>query len=129
MQDQMDFNIEDFLKMDSDGLGLGPTEDVDVSRSSKASRWFGKTNEQTEKPKSAPVTEKVDRLSNSVNQDAARSLLEMLQKGAPQQPNMEQQKKMLTAEELERGSGKTFLFVFLASFVKIDNFLPLLQAI
>lgn len=101
MQDQMDFNIEDFLKMDSDGLGLGPPEEVEVSRSSKASRWFGRTNEQPENHKSA-APEKID---HSVNQDAARSLLEMLQKGAPQQTNLDQHRKIMTAEELERNSG------------------------
>ena len=99
----MDFNIEDFLKMDSDGLGLGPSEEVEVTRSSKASRLFGRTNEQPENHK--PVPEKVD---HSVNQDAARSLLEMLQKGVPQQTNLDQQKKIITAEELERSSGKLF---------------------
>ena len=99
----MDFNIEDFLKMDSDGLGLGPSEEVEVTRSSKASRWFGRTNEQPENHK--PVSEKVD---HSVNQDAARSLLEMLQKGVPQQTNLDQHKKIITAEELERSSGKLF---------------------
>ena len=107
MQDQMDFNIEDFLKMDSDGLGLGPAEEVEVSRSSKASRWFGRTNEQPENHKSS-AREKED---HSVNQDAARSLLEMLQKGVPQTTNLDQPKKIMTAEELERSSGKLFFSV------------------
>jgi hypothetical protein len=101
----MDFNIEDFLKMDGDlnGLGLGPTESEETSRGSKASRWFVKTSDLPEASK-PPATENV-KPDHSTNQDAARSLLEMLQKGSQQQQSVEH-KKIVTAEELERSSGK-----------------------
>ncbi len=111
-QNQMDFNIEDFLKMDGDlnGLGLGQTESEETSRGSKASRWFGKTSEVPEASK--PVVPENVKQDLSTNQDAARSLLEMLQKGGQQQSV--EQKKVVTAEELERSSGKIFgYFVFL----------------
>jgi len=97
----MDFDIEDFLKMDPDGFdgfGLGPTESDETSRGSKSSRWFSKNQEQTETNTSPSLPEKVVQQSN---QDAARSLLEMLQKGS-QHP---QDSKILTAEELERSTG------------------------
>lgn len=102
----MDFNIEDFLKMDGDlnGLGLGQTESEETSRGSKASRWFGKTTEVPEASK--PVVSENVKQDLSTNQDAARSLLEMLQKGGQQQSV--EHKKVVTAEELERSSGKIF---------------------
>ena len=88
----MDFNLEEFLKMDTEGLmnGLALGEKEETVRSSKASRWFGKVVEQeSEKPKEEPVKE-----------DPARSLLEILQK------SQSESKKIVKAEELERGSGK-----------------------
>jgi hypothetical protein len=92
---------------DLNGLGLGPTESEETSRGSKASRWFGKTSDvpETSKPL-APENVKID---PSTNQDAARSLLEMLQKGNQQQQSVEH-KKIVTAEELERSSGKLFYY-------------------
>lgn len=101
----MDFNIEDFLKMDGDlnGLGLGPTESDENSRGSKASRWFSKASDLPEASK--PVASENLKPDLSTNQDAARSLLEMLQKGSQHQQQLEH-KKIVTAEELERGSGK-----------------------
>ena len=106
-QDKMDFNIEDFLKMDGDlnGLGLGPSESEETSRGSKASRWFGKTSDLSEASKPSASENIVTDLSG--NQDAARSLLEMLQKGSQQQQSVEN-KKIVTAEELERSSGEIF---------------------
>lgn len=106
----MDFNIEDFLKMDGDlnGLGLGSGEIEETSRGSKASRWFGKTSEFSETTK--PVASEPVEPQVSTNEDAARSLLEMLQKGGHNQHSVEQ-KKFVTAEELERGSGKILLFI------------------
>ena len=104
----MDFNIEDFLKMDGDlnGLGLGQAESEETSRGSKASRWFGKTSEVPEASKPA-VSENVKQ-NHSANQDAARSLLEMLQKGGQTQQSVEH-KKVVTAEELDRSSGELFV--------------------
>ena len=101
-KDKMDFDIEDFLKMDPDGfngLGLGSTESDETSRGSKSSRWFSKSQEQTETSSSTSLPEKPMQHSN---QDAARSLLEMLQKGNQQPQDL---KKILTAEELERTAG------------------------
>lgn len=83
-------------------MGLGTSETEEVSRGSRASRWFGKTSEQPEPAK--PVQSATSDLS--VKQDAARSLLEMLQKGSSQSSDLN--KKILTAEELERGSGTKF---------------------
>ena len=103
----MDFDIEDFLKMDSDGfngLGLGPTETDETSRGSKSSRWFSKSQEQAETSNPPSVPEKGAQQQQS-KQDAARSLLEMLQKGTQQPQDL---KKILTAEELERSTGKCF---------------------
>ena len=88
--------------MDPDGLnglGLGPTDADETSRCSKSSRWFGKTQEQTQPEQSAPV--QPDKGISS-KQDAARSLLEMLQKGVTQPPDLA---KVVTAEELERSTG------------------------
>lgn len=98
----LDFNIEDFLKMDGDlnGLGLGAVENEESSRSSKASRWFGNTSEPDTKPQQVSKESKPD----SSNEDPARSLLEMLQKGSQYQQF--EHKKVVTAEELERSSGK-----------------------
>lgn len=85
----MDFNLEEFLKMDSEAMnGLALGEKEETVRSSKASRWFGKVVEQDEAPKEEPV-----------KQDPARSLLEILQKG------QSENKKIVTAQELERSSG------------------------
>lgn len=104
-KDQLDFNIEDFLKMDSDlnGLGLGTVESEETSRGSKSSRWFGKTSDLSEASK--PSTSESAKPEMSSKEDAARSLLEMLQKGSLHQQSVEH-KKVVTAEELERSSGK-----------------------
>lgn len=108
-QDKMDFNIEDFLKMDGDlnGLGLGSTESDETSRGSKASRWFGKASDLPEASK--PMASENVATDLSSNQDAARSLLEMLQKGSQQQL---EHKKIVTAEELERTSGRCQCSIF-----------------
>lgn len=104
-----DFNIEDFLKMDSDinGLGLGTVESEETSRGSKASRWFGKTSDVPEASK--PLVSEQVKPDLSSKEDAARSLLEMLQKGGQHQQSVEH-KKVVTAEELERSSGEEPLF-------------------
>lgn len=100
-----DFNIEDFLKMDSDlnGLGLGSVESEETSRGSKSSRWFGKTSDLPEASK--PLVSEHVKPDLSSKEDAARSLLEMLQKGGQHQQSVEH-KKVVTAEELERSSGE-----------------------
>lgn len=115
----MDFNIEDFLKMDADNLGLMTSENEEVSRSSKASRWFGKTSDVSEADKPA---QKGGPSANSGKEDAARSLLEMLQKGSSQAPE-QHNKKVLTAEELERSSG-TYSGDFESHFVSVTSFYP-----
>lgn len=110
----MDFNLEEFLKMDEEGLkglALGNNESEETTRSSKSSRWFGK------------VVEEDVKAEEPVKQDPARSLLDILQgkSGASQKGHdggnqqFEQMgKKMLTAQELERGAGNlNFSFLFL----------------
>lgn len=105
--ESINFNIEAFL-MDSDlnGLGLGAVESEESSRGSKASRWFGN---KSEPEPSKPSISKENKSDFSSKEDAARSLLEMLQKGSQQQQFVEH-KKMLTAEELERSSGECHFF-------------------
>ena len=118
--DKMDFNIEDFLKMDSDGLGLGslaPSASEEVSRGSKASRWFSKASDQVEQAK--PAEKSAPQTALSSKEDAARSLLEMMQKGSSQNAPEQHNKKVLTAEELERSAG-TFFF--------LDNTIQILLA-
>lgn len=100
--------------MDTDGLngfGLGSVDSEDISRSSKASRWFGKSAEpeNTNKPSVPDVPEQLD---NSSKEDPGRSILEMLCKGTTQQqqqPHLLPEhlpKKVVTAEELERRTGE-----------------------
>lgn len=110
-EDKIGFNIDDILKMDSDGLnGLGlsgPAESEEISRGSKASRWFGKTSsEQSESSKTAKVVPS----AVDSKEDAARSLLEMMQKGSSGSHTIEH-KKVVTAEELERSAGNLAFFV------------------
>ena len=106
-KDKMDFDIEDFLKMDSNGfngLGLGPGESDETSRGgSKSSRWFSKSQEEAQ-TNTAPVVPATDKGLHQSKQDAARSLLEMLQKGTQQPQDLH---KILTAEELERSTGNS----------------------
>lgn len=93
--------------MDSDiGLGLGTVESEETSRGSKASRWFGKTSDVPEASK--PVVSEHVKPDLSSKEDAARSLLEMLQKGGQHQQSVEH-KKVVTAEELERSSGEELI--------------------
>ena len=113
---QLDFNIDDFLKMDSDGLnglGLGIAEPEEMSRGSKSSRWFG-NNRTADQPAettesgggSAQQPNEVEKKKQhdvSGHEDAARSLLEIMQKGS--QPRFNDLQKFLTAEELEKGTG------------------------
>ena len=120
--DQLDFNIEDFLKMDTDGLnglGLGSSEPEEMNRGSKASRWFGnKTQEPQPMSASEQARNSAAQQEQTNNQfgreDAARSLLEMLQKGSQPSAPIESVKKGTypTAEELESNISKKIIFCF-----------------
>jgi hypothetical protein len=128
--DQLDFNIDEFLKMDSDGLnglGLGSSEPEEMNRGSKASRWFGNKSQQE------PQTSASEQARNSAAQqeqtnnqfgreDAARSLLEMLQKGSQPSAPIESVKKGTypTAEELESNISMKIIFNFVNN--KLLNF-------
>lgn len=106
-QEQSDFNIEDFLKLDGDGLGdigLGSTGTEESTRASRSSRWFGKSNEKADSNSTSVAPADQAGSTSTTKQDAARSLLEMLQKGTQPQP-VENVKKVVTAEELERSTG------------------------
>ena len=129
---QLDFNMYDFLKMDTD-LGLGSSGEAEelITCGSKASRWFGKTQPApaVEAPvaPAAPVPEPVASVpgaaplapastpsdAKSGHEDAARSLLEMLQKGTSLGGEPPKKGSFVTAEELERIAGRlppSFLF-------------------
>lgn len=127
-EDKIGFNIDDILKMDSDGLnGLGlsgPAESEEISRGSKASRWFGKTSSEQSEP-SKTVKEVPSAVDSK--EDAARSLLEMMQKGSGGSHNIEH-KKVVTAEELERSAGNLASFLVILISEIDDNLYCDLQA-
>ena len=129
--DQLDFNIDEFLKMDSDGLnglGLGSSEPEEMNRGSKASRWFGNKSQQEPQPISASEQARnsaaqQEQTNNQFGrEDAARSLLEMLQKGSQPSAPIESVKKGTypTAEELESNISMKIIFSFVNE--KLFNF-------
>ena len=129
--DQLDFNIDEFLKMDSDGLnglGLGSSEPEEMNRGSKASRWFGNKSQQEPQPMSASeqarnsAAQQEQTNTQFGREDAARSLLEMLQKGSQPSAPIESVKKGTypTAEELESNISMKIIFSFVNE--KLFNF-------